>query len=699
MSENKEKIIKEKHNKKELAVKSAKRGLSLRVKLPLLVSVLIVIVLVASSIFTYQFSARLLLDKSRDEINANADRLGEGLSAAVNLELQLAHTVSAAPEARQLLELRASGKMTDEAFFSSSNALLQQAVDYFQQVQKGTEGIQSIMFTDTKGTVIAGSNPDSIQGDRSDREYFQQVIATGKPFISDALLSKTTGSIIVVFAQPVQSDSGEVIGVAINTISSDFFTNQLQNVKVNHSGFIYITSRGGTVLYHSKTPDSVGQVIEAPEFQAILAQKATDSIITGVAQDGTDYIRHVKIPNADWVVLVQDSYEDMARPLDALLNRILIVAGASIVLAILAGLFVSRSITGPIIRLTALFKTLAQGNLTVQAKGRYTSEFKDLADSFNTMAERTRALITNMHNTIAELTRNTLELEQTSQSTARSVNETSVTSMEIARAMESQANDTDRIVKRFYEFGDKMERMGVKTTLIRENADAINRAFEHSSEVVQNLTANNEKNETEIQNIYGNTALLAESSQHIEQITGAINQIATQTNLLALNASIEAARAGEHGQGFAVVANEIRKLAQQSADQAAEIGEIVHKTLEQVELSNASVGVIREIADKQNHYVAQTREAFDDILSSVTSITDQIREMAAEFQRMEEDKNDVLEASQNLSASGEEVSASVEEVSATVQEQSSMVQHLADMIKSIEQLSIQLSEAAAKFKI
>ena len=694
-----EKKIEKKAAKSKVELSAGKKGVSLKIKLPLLISALTVVVLLASSAVSYLYGSQLLTHKSKDEVNANADRLSESLSTTVDLEGQLGHTLSVAPALRELLTLREAGSMPDDQFFSPSNDLQQKANQLFRDTLEGTQGIESMMVTDSKGTVVAGNNPDSLKGDRSDREYFQQVMKTGQPAVSDAIVSKTTGNLIVVFAQPVKDTNGKVLGVQVSTIAADFFVNKLKDIRINGEGFITVTSRGGTVIYSSKDESTIGKPYEAAGFEKLLAAEAKGEILKGDVDNEDSYIRYAKIPAADWVVLVQDSYDDINRPLGELMQAMVISLVAAILLAVLVGTFISRSITSPIARLNALFKHLAEGDLTVQADGKYKSEFADLANSFNTMAVSNKQLIGHMNHSIEVLNSNTADLENTSQITARSIGETSVTSMEIAKAMELQSQDTERIVSRFYGIGERIESLGQKTDVIRSSADSIGRVFETSSSVVTSLIDINARNEAEIQNISGTTERLAESSQRIGQITGAINQISTQTNLLALNASIEAARAGEHGRGFAVVADEIRKLAQQSSDQANEIGDIIRQTLEQVEKSNESVSAIRSISSSQNEYVDRTREAFEEILSSVTAITGQIRDMASEFKAMESDKNDVLEAAQSLSASGEEVSASVEEVTATVQEQSGMVQHLAEMVQSIERLSNQLGEAAAKFKV
>lgn len=675
----------------------AGRDMSMRIKLPLFISLLVAVMFTGSSIILYQTNSALLLEQSKSRLSTNGRLIGESLFTSILTQKQSVQVAMNHDTFKELLDVRSSGKMSDEQFFSpEKNALLGKSNNILKTTVSMMTGFETLLLLDSKGVVIASSANDAVKSTRSDREYFQETIK-GKAQISDAMTSKTTGNLVVVFAEPVLDGNGRIMGVFSATLDTSFFVHQFEDIQAD--GNISILSRSGVVLYDTANPESVGQTLKDEAIQSFIKERAQGKPVQGDIDLEDSFLSFTKIPDADFTVSVVEPYDSIYKPVQDMLVKLVLITLIAMFVSIAVGIVISRTITAPLNKLNLLFNEMAKGDLTVKAAGKFKGEFKQLTDSFNLMAENNKALITSMNQSIHVLNTSTNELDASAKQTAVSVAETTTTSTEIARAMETQSKDTEQIVDKFQGFGESFVSLGDKTNLIKEEAEKIIGVFHTSRAVIDNLVRVKEQNELEVQKIAEITGKLQESSNSIGHITVTIADIANQTNLLALNASIEAARAGEHGRGFAVVASEIRKLAEQSTKQSQEINQIIGQNLAYVEENNHSVTAIQQVSLDQDQYVQATQEAFVAIFNNVSQITNEIQDMANRVLAMEKDKDDVMESAQSLSATGEEVSASIEEVTATMQEQSAMTQQLAGLVETIDALTKELAQAAAKFKV
>ncbi|MCG7376220.1 methyl-accepting chemotaxis protein [Paenibacillus sp. ACRSA] len=672
-------------------------NMSFKVKLPLMISVLVCIVLAATAVLCYKVAEGITLDKSKDEIRATSDRVGEGLFATLSMEEQSTFLITTHGIFRNLLDIRNQEGQDTEGFFADNSEMIDQANGILADNLAGMEGNSTIILLDRNGLVVASNNPEALQGDRSDRLYFQQAME-GKNIISEGVISKSLGTLGNVFAMPIYDENNQVLGILTSVVSTAFFVDQLHSIKINDAGKVIVLDRVGTVIYHSADEKLISQKMPDGEYQSLVDLPASEQLQQGEASTDDKVVFYSKIPRSDWTIIVEDSYDDVKKPLNAMATKMVIVLFAAIAVSVLSGILISRMVTQPISRLTVLFRQLASGDLTVQAQGKYSGEFKALVDSFNAMAQGNKQLISRMNHSIGVLNTSTTELDRSTQQTSASIADTTTTAVEISRAMESQANDTEAIVNKFMNVGDKIASVNEMSQEVKQKADGITDAFKNNHAVIDALIMVNDQNETEVHNISQTTLQLAESSSDIHQITGTISEIATQTKLLALNASIEAARAVEHGRGFAVVASEIRKLAEQTTSQSENINRIVTQTIEHVEHTNHSVQAIEAITEQQKQSVNQTKQTFNFVTAQMNDLMDQVQAIVSQIESIERDKDDVLGAAQNLSASGEQVSASVEEVTATMQEQSGMTGHLAEMVDTINGLTEQLAAESAKFK-
>lgn len=664
--------------------------MSIKRKLPLLISLLVAIALIVTGVSVYVSVSKVLLAQSTKELDTNALRAGKDIQNLISEEQTITYGLSQNHALVELLQDPTNQDAKDEV-----NAFLAQS---FKQMPNH----QHLQVNNSQGIIVADSDPKNIGTNLSTRDYFKQAIG-GQPNISQVLVSNVGNhDNIIVIAYPIKDDSGKIIGVLGNVVTTNFFSNDLATVKPGQAGYAYLLDDTGKVLVH---PDSslINKKVPVPEVQAIVdrAQKPTDLTVKSLQykyQEKAQLMSYAIIPGTNWMLAISDTQADVNAPVSGIMVTILIILLIVIVVAILLGIGISRTVTKPLEAISLSMAQVAEGNFSVKTDISSKDEFGTLSISFNEMVAKVKELLVNMNEAITNLNTYSNNLDESARTTAVSVEQTSMTTQQIAKAIESQASGTESASLKISALGEEIEQINEQSELMKQKSDEIGEIVNRDKVVVEKLLSITEQNGQEIEKISAVTQELEKSSSNIGEITKVISGIAEQTNLLALNASIEAARAGEAGRGFAVVAEEIRKLAEQSTDSVKTIDTII-KEVQNGTMKNAtSVNAIQSIAHEQMQYVTETQTAFGEIFNKIKEISDKILSTASALDVMNRSKDDVIAYMQNISASSEEVSASVEEVTATSEEQTAMVEQLAQLVQSINDLSNELVEKSSVFK-
>ncbi|WP_373229188.1 methyl-accepting chemotaxis protein [Cohnella sp.] len=620
-----------------MASRKKESGISLKVKVPMFISLLVMLALAGSSVSFYWVGSNLLLDKSKDEMKANADRIGEGIYSSMELELQSTYLISLHETFRDLLKVRDGNTLSNDRFFSSQNQLLDQSNQILATSLTGTKGHNSFTLIDAKGTIVASSTADSVGADRSDREYFQEALK-GDAVISDAIFSKSTGKLIVVFAYPVKDDDGNVLGVYISTVDASFFVGKLENIKINERGKIYIVDRKGTVIFHTGDPSLSGSKIEEAEIVGLTEKKAAQEILQGEIDLDEKYLRYSKIPSANWTIVVEDDYADIKQPLQKLLWNVVIVTVAALTVTILVGLYGSGYITKPIIRLTKLFQELSSGNLDVTIDIKSKDEIGTLASAFRQMGDNLNEVMGN--------------IQSASEQVAAGSNQLSASSMALSQGATEQASAVEQLTA-------SLEEISSQTKLNADNATQANTLAEEARE---NAVQGNERMKEMLKAMDD----INDASGSISKIIKVIDEIAFQTNILALNAAVEAARAGQHGKGFAVVAEEVRNLAARSAGAAKETTDLIEGSIKKVEggsrIANDTAAALTKIVDgvaKVANLVSDIAVASNEQAIGVAQINQGITQVAQVVQTNSATSEESAAASEELSSQAEMMQAQV----------------------------------------
>ena len=362
---------------------------------------------------------------------------------------------------------------------------------------------------------------------------------------------------------------------------------------------------------------------------------------------------------------------------------VLVITVIGLLISLLFGFLVRRSITAPVNDLVEMSKDIAQGegDLTKRIVIAGKDELGDLSTWFNMFLQRLNNMVVEVKKHASNINVSSQEMALGNQDLSSRTNQQSSSLEETATAMEEinsivQNNAED--AKNANEITQKAQQSVVDSRT--ELLDTVNKSIDTNQEMLQNLQSTNTSVVTAMEEIM-------ESSKKIEGITTLMNDIAFQTNLLALNASVEAARAGEHGKGFAVVASEVRKLAHRSAKASTEIGVLVQTSLEHITSG-------RNLVKDGEQGMDEMRTKIETMLNNLKSESDSnLNGILHSVKEVSEVMENIKVASQEQAEGVDQINRAIADMDRITQENSALVeqnttasQHMAEEAENLEDL-------------
>lgn len=270
--------------------------------------------------------------------------------------------------------------------------------------------------------------------------------------------------------------------------------------------------------------------------------------------------------------------------------------------------------------------------------------------------------------------------------------------VQIADGATNQAKSTEEGKDKVEDLGDFIENCKIELTNLNNLMKEVENLKQDGIKSMEDLTKESVVSTDSTRNIYNVIIETNKKAKRIEEASLKIREIGEQTDLLALNAAIEAVRAGDSGNGFNVVAEEIRKLAEESNKFTGEISSIIDDLIQSTEQAVSTMKNMMALMDNQNKNVQLTSEKFVGISGSIEKSMLSLESLNSISESMEKEKEVIIQVMEGLSSIAEENAASTEEVAASVQEQEASIQEFKDLILNMSELSAEMKENIKKFK-
>jgi len=554
-----------------------------------------------------------------------------------------------------------------------------------------------------------------------DRDYFKKVLETKKAYISEPIISKTTGKLSVMLAVPV-FNNGQLTGVLGGTYSLEKLSELVKGLKFKDTGHGYIADNSGVVIAHPN-PEIVGKLKLSekkiqPELK--LSQTELDDRLMNLfktaaeggkqvegkynAVDGDTCIAvftPIKLPGGkDWVIVVAAPEAEVTRETATLARMMLILSLVFIVVAILFIVILSKRFTRMIQVIRDECMLLTQGDLRErEAKVVSQDEIGQLAKGIREMKSNLSALVTKIKLQSDQVAASSEQLTASAQECAEAANQVACSITEIAQGTEKQAASATRISAVAEQMLANTEHISATASAVSELAGNTSQEAEQGRQTVEQAIDQMKQIETGSEAVQIAIAELAQGSREISEIVNLISAIAGQTNLLALNAAIEAARAGEHGRGFAVVAEEVRKLAEDSNQAAQQIGELIQENQANMDQAVAATQAGVKGIKAGIEVVNSAGETFKKIVGAIMQLSEQIKQISQSINQMAAGSRTMVSSIHEIDKISKENAAESQTVSAATEEQSASMQEIAAASQSLANLAGELQEAVAKFQV
>ena len=666
-----------------------KKGKSIKSYLISYLGITFVSVFVVAFCMTFIISKNQLVDLKLD----NMERMLEDSTKILNAKLEKSITIAKAIATDEIVA-------NPNINFEEKKSSLLRYVEVYD--------LQAIAFIDETGYL---KSTDGYEEQLSKDGYYKTIL-DGKIHMSDPVLNPQTEKQIIFIAVPIIENSKVVGGITV-TIDSTYLSELTQNLKYYGLGGSYILNNTGTTI----ASDDIEKVkegynlIEKSSEDKNLKELAEIHIKMINGQSGLDeykenekkYVVYKQIEDTNgWTMAFEVNKKDVIKEVNKLITVYVLMTLVGLTILISIVYVIGNKIGNRLTMLKDNIEVLKEGDFNIKISELEMKKDDEIGVINNSLQETImyiRELLKSVKDGIHILNNQAEELNTTSETITTGSDAISSAMNEIAIGNSEQAVEVSKIQKEMDEFGASVTDIDSNIGNVFQIAADTGSKLEAGKKEMEKLNKSVVNFDSKFKEFNIDIENMNDKISSVNAITTTIKQIAEKTNLLALNAAIESARAGEAGKGFSVVAEEIKKLAEQSQQSLEQISKVIENVLQEGDKIIYSTNGMNKEMINQKENIEKTIESFNNVAMSLENIIPKIEVISEISYNNNNRTSNIISSVESVTAVSEELAATTEEVAATSQDFTQSSKTIEYVSNIILEIMSDLNEKIERFKL